>query len=258
MPSFPLLSELPETVNTTGWNWERFTPPFESEHDNFWLGTDIEGNRWLTKLTGSFYAYREIVFARLAQAMNWSHQSSIFMRLDKLSAQKLGVSADKIHAAHWYLKEHQCESCSMNCALNEWLDNQKGTLVDSMESKIAHLHDLPKSEYAAYLFGGIEPPGRLFTTAHEFVIIDSEMMLASGPDENTAHWWYELDGRPSHSKLALALEVCSNLASLSEHQIEEALRIPTGVKIRKDWSIAPKLKASREFAAQFCASHKRA
>ncbi|SEQ09687.1 hypothetical protein [Nitrosomonas ureae] len=179
-----------------------------------------------------------------------------FMRLDKLSAKKLGVSTDEIHATHWYLNEHPHGLCSMNCVLNEWFDNQKGTLEDFMESKIAHLYDLPKSEYAAYLFGGLEPPGKLFTTAHEFVIIDSEMMFTSGPDENTVHWWYESDGHPSRSKLALALEVCSDLISLSENQIEEALRIPTGVKIREDSPIASKLKASRKFAAQFCALHK--
>ncbi|MBI5753490.1 MAG: hypothetical protein HZA59_15305 [Hydrogenophilales bacterium] len=251
------MSELPPVVETTGWSWERFTAPVAPSR-NFWLGVDREGNRWLTKLTGAFYSYREIIFARLAQAMNWSCQSSVFMRVDKHSAQVLGVPVGEIHAAHWFLMEHLPPPYSFGCALEFLVDRPIRTVEDLMGSEIAHLLDWPKSEFAAYVFGGNEPPGRLFTTAHEFVIIDSEQMFATGPcNFDTAHWWNEPDGRPSISGRALALEVCSDLAALSEYQVQEALREPYGVSVRKLWPIAPKLRESRRFAAEFRASHER-
>ena len=34
---------------------------------DWWIGTDLEGRQWLVKMKGSFYAYREHVFASLAQ-----------------------------------------------------------------------------------------------------------------------------------------------------------------------------------------------
>lgn len=252
MPSFPLMSELPPVVETTGWRWEPFTAPFYPS-TGFWTGVDREGNRWLTKLTGGFCAYREIVFARLAQAMNWSCQSSVFMRLDRQSAQVLEEPAGSIHAAHWFLDEHPHPPCSTGCAL-EFLNKDIQTVEDLMGSNIAHLLDWPKSMFAAYVFGGLEPPGRLFTTAHEFVIIDSENMFHNGPSmfDTAPHWWNEPDGRPSRAGRALALEVCRNLSALLDSQIQTALQVPAGIKFRRTWPIAPKLAASRKFASRYC------
>jgi hypothetical protein len=245
------MSDLPQSITTAGWSWERFAAPSVPSH-NFWLGTDHEGNRWLTKLKGSFYAYREIVFARLAQAMKWSCQSSVFLKFDRVSTSTLGVDPGEPHAAHWFMSEHKNQPCSGDCALRFLCDKEILTVNDLAGSQIAHLLDWPKSEYAVYLFGGNEPPGRLFTTAHEFVIIDSEQMFSTGPCAfDTAHWWNDPDGEPSQSGRALAAEVCADLASLSERDIEDALLIPQGIKVRKRWPIAPKLRASREFAAFF-------
>jgi hypothetical protein len=258
MSPFPLMTELPGSVSTAGWTWERFVAPSVPSH-NFWLGTDHAGNRWLTKLTGSFYAYREIVFARLAQAMKWSCQSSVFLKLDKVSAVTLGVDPGETHSAQWFMPEHKNQICSEDCALRFLFDKPIRTVEDITGSRIVNLLDWPKSEYAAYLFGGNEPPGRLFTTAHEFVIIDSEQMFSTGPCAfDTAHWWNEPDGRPSPSGRALAAEVCSDLTSLTEGEIENALRVPEGIRVRRRWPIAPKLRASRQFAVAFCRSQRRA
>jgi len=120
----------------------------------------------------------------------------------------------------------------------------------------AHILDWPKSEFAAYLFGGNEPPGRLFTTSHELVIIDSEQMFATGPcNFETARWWNEADGSPSSLGRTLSLEVCADLTALSESKVQDALRVPVGVSFRELWRIAPKLKASRRFAADYLLSH---
>lgn len=251
MSSFPLMSNLPQSVSTTGWSWEQFAPP-SVPSENFWLGTDCEGNRWLTKLRGSFYAYREVVFARLAQAMKWSCQSSVFLRLDSESAATLGVDPDESHAAHWFMPEHNNQSCLGSCALEFLYGKEIRTVNELAGSKIAHLLDWPKSEYAAYLFGGNEPPGRLFTTTHEFVIIDSEQMFSTGPSTfETSHWYNEPDGKPSQCGRALAVEVCADLTALTERDIEDALLIPQEISIREQWPIAPRLRSSRLFAASF-------
>ncbi|WP_424924324.1 hypothetical protein [Alloalcanivorax xenomutans] len=251
MLSFPLMNDLPQSVSTFGWSWERFVAPYGSS-ENFWLGTDREGNRWLTKLRGPFYAYREIVFARLAQAMNWSCQSSVFLNLDPVSASVLGVKPDITHAAHWFMPEHKRQLCSGGCAVKFLFDKEIRTVDDLVGSQIEHLLDWPKSEFAAFLFGANEPPGRLFTTAHEFVIIDSEQMFSSGPcDFDTASWWNAPNGEPSLSGRMLAEQVCADLLSLSERDIKDALSIPKGIEVRENWPIAPIIRASRKFAVSF-------
>ena len=255
MASFPLIKDLPQVLDATGWQWMRFEASSAPSHD-FWLGIDREGNRWLTKLKGFFYAYREIVFARIAQKMKWSCQSSAFLHLDAQSAAILGVSTGEVHAAHWFMDEHVYPPCSSTCSLKFLIGKSIETVDDLSGSNIAHLLDWPKSEFAACLFGGNEPPGRLFTAVHEFVIIDSEQMFSTGPCElDGTSWWNRPDGQPSSSGRALALEVCREVSCLSEADVEDALLIPKGVSVRKQWPIAPKLRASRKFATDFCATY---
>jgi hypothetical protein len=251
MRSFPLIEELPPVVETLGWSWERFNAPSASS-DNFWLGVDRQGNRWITKLRGSFYAYREIVFARLAQKMKWSCQSTVFMKLDERSAQTLGVTAGEIHAAHWFLDEHVYHPCSHGCPIEFLVNMQLRTVEDLLNSHVSHLLDWPKSEISAYLFGGNEPPGRLFTKAHEFVIIDSELMFSTIPCPfDSLPWMSDSEGHPSCSGNSLVLEVCQDLASLSALEIEEALKIPASVAVQETWPVAPILHASRRHADEF-------
>lgn len=250
MTSFPLMSELPRVIDTTDWIWERFNATV-TPSCNFWIGIDHEGSRWLTKLRGVNRAYREIVFAQLAQAMGWSCQSSVFMRIDRRSAQKLGVQEGEVHAAHWFLDEHPRLPCSLVCALDFFSGKKIDALEDLLGSTIAHLMDWPKSEFAAYLFGGTEIPGGLFTAEHEFVIIDSELMFASQPCEfETCRWWNEPSGQPSRSGRALAFDVCNDLLSLSEREIREALTIPVGIDIPDSEIIGSRLRASRNYAAE--------
>jgi hypothetical protein len=64
MPSFPLMTDIPPLLSTKGWIWSQVKNAGHPS-DGHWLATDTEGRRWLTKLRGSFYAYREITFAKL-------------------------------------------------------------------------------------------------------------------------------------------------------------------------------------------------
>lgn len=260
MPSFPLIGELPPVVETDGWSWEPFNAP--NGHSRFWLGTDQQGNRWLTKLRGSFYAYREIAFAKLAQRMAWSCQSSIFMRLDKASAEILGRSPGEVHAAHWFLIEHESGSCGSNCPFGLGVGNRAESIQDLIAFGAAHFADRAKSDFAAFLFYANEPNGWLVTSEHEFVIIDSEMMFSClssyecATDFESTSWLSEPDGRPSPLGKALAFEACREIASLQSEVIEYALRVPAGVVIERRFDIAPILKAGCEYAAQYCELNK--
>lgn len=250
MASFPRIAELPSLVDTIGWDWTRFKAPSKPS-DHFWQGTDRTGNRWLTKLTGSFCAYREIVFGRLAQQMNWSCQSSVFMRVDSVGAALLNVTPGSIHAAHWFLEEHVFQPCDDGCSLLPLIGREIRHVEDLNGISVAHLIDWPKSEMAACLFGGNEPPGRLFTKSHEFVIIDSELMFSSLPSSfDCTTWWGEVEC-PRLSGLELAHEVCSEFIALGESSLEAALALPPGVSIEERWQIAPLVRESLAYALSF-------
>ena len=256
MPSFPRIEDLPPVLSTVGWSWQRFeTPTFPSKA--LWLGADREGRMWLTKLGGGFRGYRELVFARLAQRLGWSCQTSVFAELDDDAVKMVGKShMARFRAMHWFMTEHPRGECNPDCELKFLIDRPIKSIEDLMGSEILHLIDWPKSEFAACLFGGNEPPGRLFTTAHEFVIIDSELMFASQPsDLSGTMWWNNPDGTPSPNGRQLALEVCREVAGLSEGALEQFLQIPEGVTFEQPWPIRPLLKASYESAKHFVKVH---
>jgi hypothetical protein len=257
MSSFPLIKDLPSVLDSVGWTWERYrTPSFLS--DDFWIGTDRSGDKWLTKLRGDFYAYREIVFARLAQTMGWSCQSSAFLRISAEDAKILGASSNEVHAAHWFMEEHARDAgCSHSCAFEFLLGRSLVTVDDFKGSNIAHLLDWPKSNFAACLFGANEPPDGFITREHEFVIIDSEQMFSTGPCElSGTAWWNLPDGSPSPVGRALALEVCRDVASLSSDELNDALAIPTQVTVRQRWPIAPLVQASHALAVAYVAKQR--
>ena len=64
MESYPLVKQLPPVIETQNWDWKPFESPLSGDN-GFFVGTDQLGNAWLTKMRGSFYGYREIVFERL-------------------------------------------------------------------------------------------------------------------------------------------------------------------------------------------------
>jgi len=160
MPRHPQISSIPPVINCEEWEWT----PFESNthlSDNFWIGKDKQGNRWLTKLRGSFYAYREIVFTRMAQELGWSIQSSSFIKLDKHSANTLNKQEGEVHSAHWYMEEHQVGPCCFECPLEQL--SQCSSIEDVSNSQVGHIRDLLKSEIAIYLFGANESCDKFFT-----------------------------------------------------------------------------------------------
>ncbi|MDH4869803.1 hypothetical protein [Pseudomonas sp. BN515] len=250
MPTFPLVSELPTVLEASGWSWQRFDL---YNHDGFWIGTDLEGNRWLTKLRRVEYAYREIVFDRLAQRMGWSCQSTTFLQLSSADADYLGVT-ERVHGAHWFLDEHSRDrACSSGCPFEFCLDRPFTSIDDFDGCGIKNLLDWPKADFAACLFGANEPSDRLITVDHELVIIDSEQMFASSPCAlSGCAWWSTSDGESSPSGRALALEVCRDIHGLTADDLEQALSVPRGIKVptRRLKDTRSRLKASYEFASE--------
>lgn len=245
MSSFPLMSELPQFLNTKGWCWRKAHISGVPSYD-FWIGTDTSGNEWLTKLRGSFCAYREIVFAHLAQAMNWSCQSSIFIILDVETAQFFGCDVGEIHAAHWYMQEHYLV-CEKNCALKKL--NGVSDVDNLPIGAIDHIIDWPKSEIAADLFGANECSGKFFTVNHEFVIIDSEQMFSTCSQDLNLNSWVLMDNMCSIGGYAVAVEVCREITSLPNTIIQKALEIPKGIYIDERWSIGERVNGAIKYAS---------
>jgi hypothetical protein len=251
MPSFPHIVDLPPVIGTNGWTWKQIENPGHPSNGH-WLATDIDGHRWLTKLRGSFYAYREITFARLAQEIGWSCQSSTYIRLDAASAAAVGAVAGQVHAAHWYLDEHASRPCSTSCPMRPLADLEVRSIEDLEGIDITHLIDWPKSEFAAYIFGANEPSSRLFTSQHELVIIDNEQMFCTGPCSfESAHWLRGLTGAAYLKGLTIAAEACTDVASITTAKLTQALAVPRGIKIDRRWPIAPKIKQSIKFASAY-------
>ena len=251
MPSFPLMVDLPPVLCTKGWDWEQIVNAGHPS-DGHWLATDTTGHRWLTKLRGSFYAYREITFAKLAQGIGWSCQSSTYIKLDAASAAIVGAIAGEVHAAHWYMEEHASKPCCVSCPIHPLVGLEVHSANDLDGIDIAHLFDWPKSEFAAFIFGANEPSGRLFTLQHEFVIIDNEQMFSTGPCSFESDLWVGGETGAAYSKgLALASETCADVASITTQLLTQALAIPRGVKVDQRWPIAQNIKQSIKFASQY-------
>ena len=246
------MNELPPLLDTKDWDWVRFeTPSLPSKP--FWLGIDKDGHKWLTKLRGGFRGHRELVFGRLAQKLGWSCQTTVFAKLDDIAIKLFGINGlEPYQAMHWFMSEHVPSPCNLSCPLNSLAGRHIESIGDLASTNILHIMDMPKSELAACLFGGNEPPGRFITTSHEFVIIDSELMFSSSPSSlSGTMWWNEQNNLITNTGLNLAYEMCREVAGLSNKDLNGFVRVPSGVMFNSLWDISKKLNESHEYARRF-------
>jgi hypothetical protein len=248
----PLISELPELVVARNWAWTEWrTGPLDSK--GFWIATDPQGRRWVAKLRGRDRGLRELAFARLAQNLGWSCQTSMFLSIPETSHVLRKCEGDEIQLVHWFYEQADVSEASLRKMLDsveEGLNDSSSHPLEAVrKAPIKAFIDWPRSEVAAFLFGANEPCGRLLTTDLTNVIIDSELMFSTNPDLSLDTTWLRADRAARDGQgLELTLEVCASVAGLSTTDLMALAAPPVGVEIKYQKKIERILGAAREGA----------
>lgn len=257
LQSVPAIPHLPTHVIATDWNWVSAIPDYRRPfplHKDWWIGIDGNGHRWLVKMSGSNHAYREHVFAALAQRIGISCQSSQYLTIPRNAPPVRDMPLPERHQlALWFFDEHLQESCTLsdNCPLlalrNLRIEND-ATLETYLSCGVSDAIDWVRGEILGYLCGQFEPAGRLFTVRHEFVQIDNELMFATDPVNLMECLWLRF-----HAGRQCARDVCSRLSEISDDDLLSFAEIPKGYVVRRKNSIAKRLLAARNAARNFLA-----
>jgi hypothetical protein len=248
----PLIRDLPDHLRADGWEWSKAEPPANhfpglGVKHGWWFGTDENGIKWLTKLTGGSYAYREHVFSALAQSLGISCQSSVYVTIPKDAApMRDKFQAKRFQLALWYYAEHANDPCKTQCPMDELTSFD----LSYLDSGIKYAEDMIRGEFLGYLCGQSEPAGYLFTANHEFIQIDNEQMFGGDPGNLENCYWWKFDAARKY-----AFEVCRKIAELSEAEILKFAEIPKGYVIVPKNGIPIKLKLLRRAAIGFLNTH---
>ncbi len=244
MHDAPSMKNLPETLETAGWDW-RPCDEANFEADGFWVATAPDGRQWLSKFRGPERAYREIVFDRLAETLGWSCQRSAFIQLSRADAAATGHTVGEVHGVHSFFEEHPDSRCDdIHCGFEPLIGREIATVEDLAGIDIDHLLDWPRAEFAANLFGANEPSGRLITRDHRLVIIDSELMFSTGPwNIFDTHW------ARTRSGYEMATAICRDLAALTTADLDAALRATSLVDANTVRNVSARLRAARAYAS---------
>jgi hypothetical protein len=233
--------------------WSRPKPShtrYQELKSYWWLGTDEMGRRWVLKMTGSNYAYREHVFASLAQRLGISCQSSMYLTIPRGSAPILHETKTEPHQlALCFLEEHlgscSLESCPLDI-LNDLSIDSEENLQIYLSCGVKNTTDFIRGEILGYLCGQFEPPDRLFTMNHELVQIDNELMFANDPINLVECRWLQF-----RVGLQCAEDICCTLSELSEDEILAFAEIPSGYLVTQDNNIPRKLLAAHRAAKNY-------
>lgn len=250
---FPRIAELPSLLSAESWNWERYITPSWPSYE-FWVGEDAEGREWLVKMSGSFCAHRERTFAGIAQHLDISCQSSVYLTLPANSEPlRKTPHAKPYQLAIWLIPEHEPGFCNDDCqlaSLNKiFTDSKKDNIIALRESSVLHAIDLVRGEMLGYLCDMHEPPGHLFTPDHEFVQIDNELMFTTA-DENfwECDWLKDCDNEYSEAGLREAIDLCEKVVEISDAQIKKFSMVPTGYDVEMVWDVPQRAFTIREKA----------
>jgi hypothetical protein len=250
--SFPAIADLAERFVAKDWTWSRPKPRPDLRFGlapNWWIGTDNLNGKWVVKMTGSNCAYREHVFASLAQKLEIFCQSSVYLTIPRKAPPLLcGIKPEPHQLALWFFEEHQRPCQKENCPL-ELLRGELNTEADLenfLGCGISHTIDRINGEVLGYLCGQFEPPGWLFTVNHEFIQIDNELMFASGPvDLYDCVWLKWSVGR------RCAADVCRRLSEMPDSELLEFAIVPQGYVVRRKNDIPRRLLAAKRAAMAY-------
>jgi hypothetical protein len=251
--SFPAIVNIPVHVIATNWNWCR--PKLNPNlafglKAGWWICSDNVGRRWVVKMRGSNHAYREHVFAALAQRLGVSCQSSMYLTIPRNAAPMLDEPKAEPHQlALWLFDEHQDPCSSARCPLtilqNLRIENE-ATLQAYLSCGISQAVDWIRGEVLGYLCGQFEPPGHLFTAGHKFVQIDNELMFSSGPINFEGCRWfqYRIWGQ-------CAEDICANLSKISDEELLNLAKIPIGYVVPRKNNVRRRLLAAKRAANDY-------
>ncbi len=256
MTTYPRVDQLPAVVDTRSWHWEPFILPSGDER-GFFVGRDEAGTLWLTKMGGSFRAYRELVFERIVQRAGWLCQSSAFAVLGRSSLpMRMTRHPERVQLVTRLLPEHGPEDCGPDCPIGPLrgdLSKIDGDLVTILAA--APLQDglnIARQELLAPLFGGYEPAGCLTTTDHQVFLIDGELMFASSPcDMRKTTWWTRPDGSPWLTGQQLTRQICAAIGSFRDDELETFLDRPRKLPVQFGWQIRELLYQARDYGRVF-------
>ncbi len=237
---YPGIENLPLEVDSSSWNWSK------ADNGEFWIGHDKDGNKWLMKGRGSFYALRERASAYLLQSIGINSQSSSFIILPEDSLPVLEKSdIERYQLAIRYIDEHG-ENCKAeeNCLLKGLHDqfHEASKKVSFLERcYIKNIIDWVKMEVMACLCGANEASGRLFSQDHIMYVIDNEQMFSTIPSNPITYTsWFEIE---FDATMKITLDLCEKLSNINERDIKVFTTIPENYVVDELWSI-PELMAS--------------
>ena len=215
---------------SSGWRWRKPAPRdhWMGMDPDWWIGTDAEGRRWLVKMKGSFYAYREHVFASLAQQIGISCQSSTYLLIpsENVEPRRYTRNSEAYQLAIWLMDEHGAQSCSPTCPLATFFRQQRfRRIVSTRDLGIADIDDSARGDVLGHLCGQFEPHGHFFTRDHEYVVIDNECMFAEKPSLRQCRWVQNVDDRP------MVREVCQSLVDISDEELRTITAVPADYAI---------------------------
>lgn len=250
---FRRIVDLPALTTSSDWRWETFDG---GGRRNFWVGTDRAGNQWLVKMRGSSYAYREHSFARLAQHLGVSCQSSVYLRLSAGADPLRGDDdTEEFQLALSLLPEHGTEVCSADCPfpiVQEVFDRLPDEPIQALQTPgIEHLMDWARMCMLAELCGANEPSDRLITPDHTFVLIDNEQMFSTGPGNIwNCDWLFAGDSR-SELGVKVATDLCDQFVRIKDEELRSFATLPKGYEVHDPRPIAEILVAAKMAAANF-------
>jgi hypothetical protein len=236
-----------EVIYSKNWTWSQF-----ENCNEFWLGRDIQGKKWLLKNRDGFYALREMVFSLIAQRLGINVQISKYLIVSEDS--KAHNKSSNYQLAIEFIEE---------CKDSEEVESKFGTYKiaceaekDNLPMLVACSHqdalDRVKADMLAYIFSANESSDQLFSQSGRIYIIDNEQMFGSNPvDLHNCHWFNENNS----FSLNIALELCRGLSKVSDKDIEIFTSLPKGYQVDELWPVKPLVYSARDYAKNFVRNH---
>lgn len=211
------------------------------------IGIDPESRRWLVQIRGSQRAYQEHVFARLAQLLGVSCQSSVLLQIPSSNFPPLDdtLNNDKSQLAIWLMEPHVPGRCGDGCPfteVGECIDSEE-RLVQLLNSGLPHVEDFVKGDLLGYLCGDADKQDRFWTAEHQYVVIDNERMFECEPNLAACPWMESFTGRK------LAKELLGCLASIPDEELCRMADLPAGYVVCSNLSLKMRLLQIKELAA---------